>query len=136
MSSCTCSGTSGLGLNYPPGSPGPPTCRGQMVGLLGFHNHMSQFLESVSLSVYLYGLSRWLTGKESFCRCRRCGFSPQIGKIPWRRKWQPTPVFLLGKSQGQRSLVGYNPWGHKESDMTEHAHTYLSTFYWFRFWRT
>ena len=38
-----------------------------------------------------------------------------------RRKWQPTPIFLPGKSPGQRSLVGYNPWGHKESDMTEHA---------------
>ena len=108
ISSCTCSGASGLGLSYTPGSPGPPACRGQMVGLLGFHNHMSQFLESVSFSMYLYGLSRWLTGKEAFCRCRRCGFNPQIGKIPWRRRWQPTPVFLPGKSQGQRSLVGYS----------------------------
>ena len=41
----------------------------------------------------------------------------------WTRKWQPTPVFLPGKSHGQRSLVGYSPWGYKESDMTEHAHT-------------
>ena len=41
------------------------------------------------------------------------------GKIPWRRKWQSTPVFLPGKSHGQRSLVVYSPWGHKESDMTE-----------------
>ena len=40
----------------------------------------------------------------------------------WRRKWQPTPVFLPGKSHGQRSLAGCNPWGHKESDTTEHAH--------------
>ena len=39
--------------------------------------------------------------------------------MPWRRKWQPTPVFLPGKSQGQRGLVGYSPWGHKESDMTK-----------------
>ena len=42
-----------------------------------------------------------------------------IGKSPWRREWQPTPVFLPGKSQGQRSLVGCSPWGRKESDMTE-----------------
>ena len=42
-----------------------------------------------------------------------------VGKIPWRRKWQPTPVFLPGESRGQRSLVGYSPWGHKESDTTE-----------------
>ena len=47
--------------------------------------------------------------KESTCQCRRCKkhqFDPWVGKIPWRRKWQPTPVFLLGKSHGQRSLVG------------------------------
>ena len=42
---------------------------------------------------------------------------------PWRRKWQPASVFLPGKSQGQRSLAGYSPWGQKESDMTEHTHT-------------
>ena len=41
-------------------------------------------------------------------------FDPLVEKIPWRRKWQPTPVFLLGKSHGQRSLVGYSPWGHKK----------------------
>ena len=41
------------------------------------------------------------------------GFNPWVGKIPWRRKWQPTPVFLPGKVHGQRSLVGYSPWGHK-----------------------
>ena len=52
------------------------------------------------------------------CQCRRCKrhrFNPWVGKIPWRRKWQPTPVFLPGKSHGQRSLVGYSPWGRKES---------------------
>ena len=41
------------------------------------------------------------------------GFDPWVRKIPWRRKWQPTPVFLPGKSHGQRNLVGYSPWGHK-----------------------
>ena len=40
-------------------------------------------------------------------------FDPWVGKIPWRRKWQPTPVFLPGKSHGQRGLVGYSPWGHE-----------------------
>ena len=44
---------------------------------------------------------------------------PWIGKILWRRKWQPTPVFLLGEFHEQRSLAGYSPWGHKELDMTE-----------------
>ena len=55
-------------------------------------------------------------------QCRRPGFDPWVAKIPWRRKWQPTPVFLPGKSHGWRSLVGYSPWGHKESDTTERLH--------------
>ena len=46
-------------------------------------------------------------------------FDPLVGEIPWRRKWQPTLVFLAGKSHGQRSLAGYSPWGCKELDMTE-----------------
>ena len=49
----------------------------------------------------------------------RHGFNLWVRKIPWRRKWQPTPVFLPGKSNGQRSLAGYSPWGCKESDMTK-----------------
>ena len=48
---------------------------------------------------------------------------PWVGKTPWRRKWQPTPVFLLGKSHGQRSLMGYSPWSRKESDTTERLRT-------------
>ena len=44
---------------------------------------------------------------------------PGLSTFPWRRKWQPTPIFLPGESQGQRNLAGYHPWGHKESDMTE-----------------
>ena len=51
-------------------------------------------------------------------RCRRRGFDPWVQKIPWRRKWQPTPVFLPGKSQGRRSLAGYSAWGHRQSDTT------------------
>ena len=46
-------------------------------------------------------------------------FDAWVGKIPGRREWQPTPVFLPGESYGQRSLEGYSPWGHKESDMTD-----------------
>ena len=60
--------------------------------------------------------------KESACQCRRwkrCRFSLWVGKIPWRRTRQPTPVFLPGVSHGQSSLVGYSQWDHKESDMTE-----------------
>ena len=55
-------------------------------------------------------------------RQKRHGFDPWIQKIPGRRKWQPTPVFLPGKPHGQRSLVGYSAWGPKELDMTEHTH--------------
>ena len=58
-------------------------------------------------------LPRWLSGKESACQRRRCGFDPWVGKIPWRKKWQPTPIFLPGKSHGQRSLAGCSLWGHK-----------------------
>ena len=50
---------------------------------------------------------------------RRCGFHPWVRKIPWRRKWQTTPVFLPGKSHGQRSLGVYSPWGRRESDTIE-----------------
>ena len=53
---------------------------------------------------------------------RETGFHPWVGKIPWRRKWQSTPGLLPGKSHGQRSLVGYSPWGRKESDTTERLH--------------
>ena len=64
--------------------------------------------------------------KESICQgrsCRRPLFDPWIQKSPWRRKWQPIPVFLPRESHGQRSLAGCSPQGCKESDVTEHAHT-------------
>ena len=60
-----------------------------------------------------------LSGKESAYQYKRQGFDPWIRKILWRRKCQPTPVFLPGKSHGQRSLVGYSSWGCKDPDMTE-----------------
>ena len=47
-------------------------------------------------------------------------FNPWGRKITWSRKWQPAPVILTGKFHGQRTLVGYSPWGHKELDTTEH----------------
>ena len=60
-------------------------------------------------------------------RCRRCGFGPWVGKISWRRAWQPTLVFLLGESHGQRGPAGYSPRGCKELDTTEvtAAHTHM-----------
>ena len=53
-------------------------------------------------------------------------FDPWVGKILWRRKWQPTPVLLPGKSHGWRSLVGYSLWGRKELDTTERLHSLTS----------
>ena len=75
-------------------------------------------LHSVLSRVYDV-LPRRLSGKESTCKCRRPGSDPWMGTIPWRREWQPTPVLFPGESQGQRSLAGRGPWGHKESDETE-----------------
>ena len=67
-------------------------------------------------------------GKESACNAGDLGsiprFNPWKGKIPWRRTWQSTPVFLPRESHGQRRLVGYSPWGPKQSDSTEQLSTY------------
>ena len=66
---------------------------------------------------------RFFPVAQSVClQCGRPGFDPWVGKIPWGRKWQPTPIRLPGKFHGWRSLVGYNPWGPKESDTTEQLH--------------
>ena len=68
--------------------------------------------------------------KESSCHsrgCKRLRFDPWVRKIPWRRNWKPTPVFLAGKLHGQRSLAGYSPQGHKEEDTTEQEHTHTNT---------
>ena len=56
----------------------------------------------------------------------RPGSHPWVRKIPWRREWQSTPLFLPGEPHGQRNLKGYNPWGHKESGTTERPSTHLS----------
>ena len=62
---------------------------------------------------------RWLRWWRIWLQCGRPRFQPWNGKIPWRRKWQPIPVFLPGKVHGQWSLVGCSPWGYKELDRTE-----------------
>ena len=64
--------------------------------------------------------------EESSCQRRRRGLHPWSGEIPWRRKWQPAPVFLPGKSLGQRNLAGYSLWGPKESDTIERLRTHTS----------
>ena len=76
--------------------------------------------EQLTLSLLLFmlrmGFPGGASGKEHIFQCKRHkrhGFSPQVGNIPWKREWLPTPVFLSGESHGQRSLVGYSPWGCK-----------------------
>ena len=59
-------------------------------------------------------------------KCLPAMWETWVGKIHWRKKWQPTPVPLLGKSQGWKSLVGYSTWGCKESDRTERLHFHFS----------
>ena len=68
-----------------------------------------------------FGFSGGSDSKESTCNVRRPGFSPWVGKIPWRRAWEPTPVFLPGESPWTEG--GYSPGGCKESDMTERLST-------------
>ena len=65
------------------------------------------------MSKQIQGLPRWCSGRESACQCRRwkrCGFDPRVGKIPWRRKWQPTPVFLpenpMDRGAWQATVIG------------------------------
>ena len=60
--------------------------------------------------------------KSISLQCSRHEFDPWVGKIPWRRKWKPTPVLMAEKFHGWRTLVGYSPWGRKESDKTERFH--------------
>ena len=70
------------------------------------------------------------SGKEYACQCKRHkrgSFDPWVGKIPCRRKWQSTPVFLPGESHGQRNLAGYSPGGHKKSDTTGQLSTVQSS---------
>ena len=67
-----------------------------------------------------------LDGKESACNAGNLGLIPRSGRSPGEKNGNPIPVFLPGKSHGQRSLVGYSPGGHKESDMTEQLTLSLS----------
>ena len=65
------------------------------------------------------GLPWWLRQERICLQCGRPGFDPWVGKIPWRRKWLPTPIFLLLEFHGQRCLVGHSLWGHQELDTIE-----------------
>ena len=83
------------------------------------YRSLCEYVFSNLIDVFLGGAS----GEESACQCRRHGFDPWVWKIPWSSKWQPTLIFLPGKSHGQWSLAGYSPLGHRELD-TRSKHTY------------
>ena len=81
------------------------------------HNFFNK--DIVVSQLYLTSLmAQWQRLCLQHRRRRRQGFDLWIRKVPWGRKWQPTPVCLPGGSHGQRSLTGYSSWGHKESDTT------------------
>ena len=71
-------------------------------------------------------MAQWVKNLPAMQETQETQVWSRVRKIPWRRKWQPTPVFLPGESHGQRSLAGYSPWGHKELDMTEWISTYTN----------
>ena len=79
------------------------------------------FISTVKETFLEKGFPGGTDDKESACNAAvlETRFNPWARKILWRRKWQPTPVFLPGESHGQRSLVGYSPWGRKESETSE-----------------
>ena len=89
-------------------------------------------IEDFFFFLYFQNSAGGTSGKELTCHCRRCKrgrFDPWVRKIPRRRAWQPTPVFLPGESHGQKSLAGYGPWDHKELDTTEHISTHTHIFF-------
>ena len=64
----------------------------------------------LAISLFILGLPCWLRWGRICLQCRRPGVDPRVGKIPWRREWQPAAIFLPGESHGQRNLAGYSPW--------------------------
>ena len=93
--------------------------RGQKGEEMDKDRKKSKKKKEFSISMLEMSLPWWLRQKSICLQCGRPRFDPWVGKILWRRKWQPTPVLLPGKSHGWRSVVGYSPWGHKELDTTE-----------------
>ena len=103
-----------------------PLYNGQFTSV--FQKLVSFHLHSRAMTVFpgkYRGRSQWSCfpggseSKESCLQCRRPGFDPWVWKVPRRREWLPTPVFLPGKSHGQRWLIVHSPWGSKESDTNE-----------------
>ena len=116
--------------------PGESQERGSLVGCRLWGHRVGHDWSDLAAAAF-YWLPWWFSGKESArivrdrLQCRRPGLDPSVRKIPWRRKWQPTPVFLPREFHGQRSLVGYSPWSRQESDTTEwlsaHIHQMITS---------
>ena len=90
--------------------------------LYNIRNRLSFNLRELEVIILHAGFPGSASGKEPACQCRRHKrheFNPWVGKIPWRRAWQPTSVFLPGESHGQRGLVGYGLWSLKESGVAK-----------------
>ena len=99
---------------------------------LGCKSWMFQVRCMTLKRLLFWGLPRWCSGKESACQCRRhkrCMFNPWVRKIPWNRKWQPTPVLLPGKFHEQRSLAVYAI-TRSRTGLSTRAHTHTPLF-WF-----
>ena len=95
-------------------------------GLENFEHYFIGLWDECNCVVFWAFFSFVVAQRLSVClQCRRPRFDPWVGKIPWRRKWQPTPVFLPGESHGERRLLGYSPWGRKESNRTEWLSNWL-----------
>ena len=88
---------------------------------MGSHRVRHDWSHLAAAAATISGFPGSASSRESACKCRRCGFDPWIGKIPWNRKWQPTPVFLHGKFHGKRSLGGYSQWGHTVGQAWAHT---------------
>ena len=82
-------------------------------------------IQYIMYNMSYFIVPRWLSGKESACKCRTHRFNSWVRKTPWRGKWQFALVFLPGKFHGQRSLAGYSPWVYKKLDTTEHTRNML-----------
>ena len=91
------------------------------------YNSHNVLISDVQHNFLIFVYVLWYNGKESACHCMRCkrhGFDSWVGKILWRTKGPPAPVFLPGKFHWQRNLVGYSPWSLEESDTIEHTDTH------------
>ena len=96
---------------------------------ISYHPEMAGLIK-FRMAYWFYGLPRWCSVERStyqYRRCKKHRFEPWVSKIPWGRKWQPTPLFLSEKFQGQRSLVDYSSRGHKGDWMNEHSHTHIDS---------